>query len=48
MAQKWRFDLVLVVEVVVPPSVRRVADPCEKRHSFLNFPYVCPEPVLLK
>jgi hypothetical protein len=21
---------------------------CEKRHSFLNFPYVCPEPVLVK
>jgi hypothetical protein len=24
------------------------ANPCEKRHSFLNFPYVCPEPVLVK
>jgi hypothetical protein len=22
--------------------------PCEKRHSFLSFPYVCPEPVLVK
>jgi hypothetical protein len=21
---------------------------CEKRHSFLNFSYVCPEPVLAK
>jgi hypothetical protein len=21
---------------------------CEKRHSFLNFSYVCPEPVLVK
>ena len=21
---------------------------CEKRHSFLSFPYVCPEPVLVK
>jgi len=21
---------------------------CEKRHSFLNFPYVCPEPVWVK
>jgi hypothetical protein len=22
--------------------------PFEKRHSFLSFPYVCPEPVLVK
>jgi hypothetical protein len=22
--------------------------PCEKRHSFLSFPYACPEPVLVK
>jgi hypothetical protein len=24
------------------------AVPCTKRHSFLSFPYVCPEPVLVK
>jgi hypothetical protein len=24
------------------------AVPCEKRHSFLSFSYVCPEPVLVK
>jgi hypothetical protein len=31
------------VRVDVTPS-----DTCEKRHSFLSFPYVCPEPVLVK
>jgi hypothetical protein len=25
-----------------------IAAPCGKRHSFLSFPYVCPEPVLVK
>ena len=26
----------------------RLEQACEKRHSFLNFSYVCPEPVLVK
>jgi hypothetical protein len=29
-------------------SIRRVLIPARKRHSFLSFPYVCPEPVLVK
>ena len=26
----------------------QLSDRCEKRHLFLSFPYVCPEPVLAK
>jgi hypothetical protein len=33
----------------IKPAVLIVIDPrCEKRHIFLSFPYVCPEPVLAK
>ena len=29
-------------------GLKKVAVRCEKRHLFLSFPYVCPEPVLAK
>jgi hypothetical protein len=32
----------------IQPVVRKRSPACEKRHSFLSFPYVCPEPVLVK
>jgi hypothetical protein len=32
-----------VLREVAPPTLT-----CGKRHSFLGFPYVCPEPVLVK
>jgi hypothetical protein len=38
IAQKWRFS----------QGIRRPEARCGKRHLFLGFPYVCPEPVLAK
>ena len=35
--------------IAIPRISTRIVNPCrEKRHSFLNFPYVCSEPVLVK
>ncbi len=44
MAQKCRF---LARYLAVSNGVD-TRYPCEKRHSFLSFPYNCPEPVLVK
>ena len=43
-------DLTVCVCVCVCVCARRMAvrPGCEKRHLFLSFPYVCPEPVLAK
>ena len=38
----------LVAHRANPAHLLRLLAPCTKRHSFLSFPYVCPEPVLVK
>ena len=46
----WEVGVSLSPAFSQPPShlLEQQCPPCEKRHSFLSFPYACPEPVLVK
>ena len=43
----WADALVALVRLALA-AVRACGDAARKRHSFMSFPYVCPEPVLVK